>query len=289
MKLGPRMAGAIVVGLIVLAVGALAVWRSLGRAYWVPSPTSTFQVKLASPFDPTSQTDLGVDEFTYLGTAAPAPTVYDIDGNSNTSATVDALHQRGAHVICFVPVAYWSPTMYDAQDPAWAQLEGAALPNGDRWLDTDPTGPHYALLIDLETELLQNCHDNDFDAVQADGLDEPAQDVSFGGVPLTEDRFLQYLLQLSDIAHSLGLSLGQSNDLPQSAILEHYFDFLVTVNCFTDRTCGLAAPYEAAHKAVFEIETKALPSAFCPAALAAGRVAGRFDAALDAKLRIPCS
>ncbi len=38
-----------------------------------------------------------------------------------------------------------------------------------------------------------------------------------------------------------------------------------------------------AHKAIFEIEYTASPSAFCPAAAAGGRIAGRYDPTLNGK------
>ncbi len=290
MKISPRILLALGVAVIAIGLGALAVWRSLGRSYWVPSPNSAFLIKLASPLDVTSPTDLGHGESNYLGNPAETPTVYDIDGNANTSTTVAYLHSLGAHVICYVPVGEWTPYMYDANSPLWGPLKGQPFGATDRWLDTNPSGPHYSALITLMTDEFEMCRTKGFDAIQPDGIDEAeGYGVRFDGAPLTVAEVNGYLEQLTQIAHSLGLSIAQLNYVDQSAVLSKYFDFAIVESCYTYDTCGDLEPYAAAKKAIFEIEYAALPSAFCPPALAAGRVAGLYDRQLDAKLRIPCS
>jgi hypothetical protein len=288
-KISPRILLALGVAVIAIGLGAIAVWRSLGHAYWVPSPQSAFLIKLASPLDVTSPTDLGHGESNYLGNPAETPTVYDIDGNANTSATVDYLHSQGAHVICYVPVGEWAPYIYDANNPLWAALKGQAFGATDRWLDTNPSGPHYSALITLVTAEFQMCRTKGFDAIQPDGIDEAeGYGVRFDGVPLTVAEVNVYLEQLTQIAHSLGLSIAQLNYVDQSAVLSPYFDFVVVESCDASQPCGDLEPYVQEKKAIFEIEYKGMPAAFCPAALAAGRVAGLYDRQLDAKLRIPC-
>jgi Glycoside-hydrolase family GH114 len=282
----------IAIGIVVVAaaIGAFVIWRSLGRGYWVPPANSTFLIKLGSPFDTASPTDLGDGEFNYLGNPAKPPTVYDIDGNNNPSTTVDQLHNRGAHVICYVPVGEWTPYIYDANDPRWAPLKGQVFNGTDRWLNTNPSGPYYSTLLDLEAQQFENCKSKGFDAIQPDGTDEAeGHGVSFNGSPLTVAEVNAYLIKLTEIAHSVGLSIGQLGYLDQTRALEPYFDFAIVESCFPAGVCGMTAPYATAHKAIFEIEYTAAPTAFCPAALAAGRVAGRYDPSLNGKLRIPCT
>jgi hypothetical protein len=281
---------AIGIVLVGVAIGAFVVWRSVQRGYWVPPVNSTFLIKLGSPLDPLSPTDLGVGEFNYLGNPAVLPSVYDIDGNNNTADTVDALHARGAHVICYVPVGEWTPYIYDANDPKWAPLKGQPFNGTDRWLNTNPAGPDYHTLLALETLQFENCRNKGFDAIQPDGTDEAeGHGVSFNGAPLTVAEVNTYLIRLTSIAHSIGLSIGQLDYLDQTTELEPYFDFAIVESCFPAGDCGLTAPYQKAHKAIFEIEYVASPSAFCPPALAGGRVAGRYDPGLNGKLRIPCT
>jgi len=275
---------------VAVAIGAFVVWRSIQRGYWVPPPNSTFLIKLGSPLDTSSPTDLGVGEFNYLGNPAQPPSVYDIDGNANTADTVDTLHGLGAHVICYVPVGEWTPYMYDANDPRWTALKGQPFNGTDRWLNTNPSGPNYSTLLDLEAVQFENCRNKGFDAIQPDGIDEAeGHGVSFNGAPLTVAEVNAYLIKLTEIAHSVGLGIGQLGYLDQTTTLEPYFDFAIVESCFSAGDCGLTAPYAKAKKAIFEIEYTAAPTAFCPAALAAGRVAGRYDPALNGKLRIPCS
>ena len=95
--------------LVAVAIGAFIIWRSLERGYWVPPTNSTFLIKLGSPLDTSSPTDLGQGEYNYLGNPATPPSVFDIDGNLNTAATVNTLHGLNAHVICYVPVGEWTP------------------------------------------------------------------------------------------------------------------------------------------------------------------------------------
>lgn len=282
----------IAIGIVAVAaaIGAFVVWRSLQRGYWVPPPNSTFLIKLGSPLNPSSPTDLGDGEFNYLGNPAKPPTVYDIDGNNNTSATVDQLHARGARVICYVPVGEWTPYMYNANDPKWAPLKGQSFNGTDRWLNTNPSGPNYSTLLDLETLQFEDCKNKGFDAIQPDGTDEAeGHGVSFNGSALTVAQVNAYLIKLTQIAHSVGLSIGQLGYLDQTTALEPHFDFAIVESCFPAGLCGMTAPYAAAHKAIFEIEYTASPTAFCPAALAGGRVAGRYDPNLNGKLRIPCT
>jgi len=276
--------------LVAVALGAFVIWRSLQRGYWVPPVNSTFLIKLGSPLDTSSPTDLGDGEFNYQGNPAKPPSVYDIDGNNNTSATVDALHARGAHVICYVPVGEWTPYIYDANDPKWAPLKGQPFNGVDRWLNTNPAGPNYHTLLELETLQFENCKNKGFDAIQPDGADEAeGHGVSFNGTPLTVAEVNAYLIQLVSIAHSVGLSIGQLGYLDQTVALAPYFDFAIVESCFPAGQCGLTAPYANAHKAIFEIEYTASPNAFCPAAAAGGRIAGRYDPTLNGKLRIPCT
>lgn len=290
MKMNPRVVLVLAVAIVAVGLSGIAIWRSLGRSYWVPSPSSSFLIKLYSPLDTTSPTDLGNGESNYAGNPATTPSVYDIDGNANTGATVDYLHGQDAHVICYIPVGVWTPYMFDASNPLWGPLKGQALGSTEHWLNTNPAGPHYATLIKLMTAEFEMCRNKGFDAIQPDGIDEAeGYGVRFDGAPLTIAEVNTYLEQLTQIAHSLGLSIAQMNYVDQATTLSQYFDFAIVESCFAHHTCADLAPYVATHKAIFEIEYTALPAAFCPAAIAGNRVAGRYDTLLDGKLRIPCS
>jgi hypothetical protein len=279
--------GIVAVGVV---IGGLVVWRTLQRGYWVPSPTNTFLVQTTRPLDVASPTDLGDGDFTYTGSQARPPDVYLIDGNSNTADTVDALHARGAHVVCQVPFQSWSPAIFGASDPGWAALEGASSGAGARWIDTNPQGPHFKTLLSLMTAEFENCRQLGFDAVASDGVTDPSLvESTYSSVTTSAAQTEIYLIDLVSIAHSVGLSIGQTDGMAASAHLAPHYDFAVVHDCFASGTCHQTAPFAAARKAIFEIETVSSPARFCPAASAGGRSAGRYNPALNGKLRIPCA
>jgi hypothetical protein len=279
--------GVVVVG---AAIGGLVVWRALQRGYWVPAPANTFLVQTTRPLDVTSPTDLGDGDYTYRGTPALPPDVYLIDGNTNTSDTVDALHARGAHVVCQVPFQTWNPAIYDAGNPGWAQLEGRPAGGGARWIDTNPKGPNFHTLLTLMTTEFENCRQLGFDAVASDGVTAPSPaEATFAGVPTSDAATAIYMEDLVAIAHSVGLSIGQTDGMSAAPQLAPHYDFAVVHDCVPRGTCALSAPYATARKAIFDIETSTAPARFCTAAGAAGRSAGRYNPALDGKLRIPCA
>jgi hypothetical protein len=289
MKISPWILMAIGIVVIGAAIGSFIVWRVLQRAYWVPKPTDTFLVQTGAPLDTGSPTDLGDGEYTYTGANAGPPDVYIIDGNNNPGDTVDALHARGAHVICEVPFVQWSPSMYSASDPKWAPLEGASAPGGGRWLDVSPKNPDFHNLIELMTLQFENCAQAHFDGVVSDTVDVLGHGTGADGQALTQSDVQTYLTALVSIAHSVGMSIGQADGMSQAPTLAPHFDFAVVHNCFSSGDCGLTAPYATAHKAIFEIETAAAPAHFCPPAAAGGRSAGRYNPALNGRLRVPCT
>ncbi len=290
MKRSPRLAIVAVVAVVVLGLGALAIWRSIGGPPWTPTPSTTFQIKLTGVIDVTSPTDLGQGDSTYRGTPSAPPQAFLIPATTATPEIVHRLHRTGAHVICVVPVTNWSSDIIDPGSSAWAGLKGPSSGGQTFWLNTNPAGPLYNTLINLMTEEFQVCHDDGFDAVAPERLDEThIPGLQFDGVPITSAGFANYAFQLTEIAHSLGLSIAQTDDPADAKVFENYFDFAIVNNCFTLHNCAAYTPYTAAHRAVMEIETSAPPHAFCPAAIAAGRTAGRYNPKLNGNLRIPCT
>ncbi len=289
MKISPWILMAIGIVVIVGAIGSFIIWRVLQRAYWVPRPTDTFLVQTGAPLDTTSPTDLGDGEYTYTSANARPPDVYIIDGNNNSGDTVDALHARGAHVVCEVPFVQWTPSMFSASDPRWTPLEGAAAPGGGRWLDISPKDPNFHSLIELMSLQFENCAQAPVDGVVSDTVDVLGHGTGVGGRALTQTDFQTYMTALVSIAHSVGMGIGQGDGMSQAPTLASHFDFAVVHNCFSAGDCGLTAPYATAHKAIFEIETAAAPARFCPPAAAGGRSAGRYNAALNGRLRVPCA
>jgi hypothetical protein len=66
----------------------------------------------------------------------PAPDVYDIDGELNSKATVDALHARGKKVVCYMDAGVYETYRSDASKfPAgiWGNADAGWA--GSYWLD----------------------------------------------------------------------------------------------------------------------------------------------------------
>ncbi len=94
-----------------------------GQTWWRPPAALSWQWELDHPLDLSSAADMGTGVSTYVGTPAPDPTVYDIDGFDNPAATVSALHARGDHVICYIEVGAaenYRPDYAQFPPPTWA-------------------------------------------------------------------------------------------------------------------------------------------------------------------------
>lgn len=232
-----------------------------GAPWWQPGSTPiAWQWVLANL---ASASDMGTGVRTASGAAAPNPTVYDIDGFSNSAATVAALHARGNRVICYLEVGA-------AEDyrPDYDQFPAAALGNGlsgypsERYLNI--TNPQVAATIKARIAM---CAGKGFDAIEPDIDDSHANQTGF---PITEAENIAYNRNLAAYAHSLGLGWGQKNgdnDVQFSQALEPTTDFALDESCYEFDTCTAAfGPYLNAHKAVFEVEYKLPTSGFCPRA-----------------------
>lgn len=289
MKISPWILMALGVVFASVLVGAFITYWLIGHDYWVPKPTNTFLVQTGAPIDPNSPTDLGDGEYTYTGTAAGPPDVYIVDASTLTSDTVDQLHARGAKVICQVPLVQWTPSVTNAASKAWDLLKGPAAGGGADWIDIRPSGPNFQALRGLMTLEFENCGQMNADGIIAAPADIVGAHVSFDGQTITAADLEGYVTSMVQVAHSIGLSIGQTDNLGLAAALAPRLDFAVVHDCFSDGTCGLTAPYARLKKAIFEIETRAVPAKFCPAAAAGARSAGRYNPALDGRLRIPCA
>lgn len=196
----------------------------------------------------------------------PAPDVYDIDGEYNTAATVQALHNMGKKVICYFDAGVYetyrgdadkfkklSPKIWGKADQGW---------DGSYWLDV-------RRINDLEPIMkarMQMCKDKGFDAIEPDEIDGWENK---SGFPLTYQDQIKYNEALARWAHEIGMSIGQKGDLIQVRDLVDDFDWTLNEECFQYNECtsvwdpnlkkevpGLQL-YAQANKAVFVAEYKA--------------------------------
>lgn len=174
--------------------------------------------------------------------------VYDIDMFDNGEDVVDALHDRGRRVMCYLSVGSWEDWRPDAESFP-AELIGKKYQGwpGERWLDIrriDLLGPILSARLDL-------CRAKGFDGVEADNVDGYLNDTGF---QITYDDQLAFNIWLAQEAHARGLSIGLKNDAEQIADLMPYFDWALTESCFEQGWCEQMEPFIEAGKAVIDTE-----------------------------------
>jgi hypothetical protein len=242
----------------------------------------SWQWELDHPLDLSSVSDMGTGVATYLGTPAPDPTVYDIDGFDNPAATVAALHARGDHVICYIEVG--AAESYRPDYGAFPSADLGTVVSGypsERYLDiADP-----AVVTIIEARIAM-CASKGFDAIEPD-IDDSYTDST--GFPLSETENVHYDTALAAYAHGLGLAwaLKNGDDPSFAASMEPAADFVLDEQCHQYDTCSSFDPFVAAGKAVLEVEYSESASQFCPAADAANEDALKMDVALSGG-RLPC-
>ncbi len=226
---------------------------------WRPPQQVNWQWQLTNPVD------LNVDA-----------QVYDIDLFNNDASVVQALHDKGRKVICYVSVGTYEGWRPDAaQFPE--SVKGAILPDfpNERWLDIR----NLAALKPIIDARFDMCKAKGFDAVEPDNVDAYTNKTGF---PLTAADQLAYNTYLANAAHARGLSVGLKNDLDQVAQLQPLFDWALNEQCFQYKECNLLMPFINAGKAVFEVEYKLDVSQFCSSANSLNINSLRKNLSLDA-------
>lgn len=200
-------------------------------AYWQPAPGLAWQWQIdGESFDTSAEAD-----------------VYDIDLYADQSV-IDALHAKGAKVICYLSVGSWEAWRPDAnQFPAEVLGNVYAGWEDEKWLDIrqlDVLAPIMRARLDL-------CKSNGFDAVEPDNMEVTGND---SGFPITEADESRYALWLAEEAHARGLAIGMKNAAHLLPQLLPYFDFIITEDCYVDGWCEEVRPYVQAGKPVYAAE-----------------------------------
>jgi hypothetical protein len=228
-------------------------------SWWVPAPGTAWQIQLTTPVDQ----------------SVDAP-VYDIDGEQNSKAVVDALHAKGRKVICYI----------DAGGAESYRADVAGLPSSvlgkpvegwpqERWLDIrqiDALRPVMAARMDM-------CKAKGFDAVDPDLLDAYSTNTGFA---ITYADQLRYDRWLAQLAHERGMGVGLKGNVDQVKDLVNDFDFTVNEECAVYDECDTVAAFVQAGKAVFHIEYDLSTSRFCGETEALGFSSVRKRLDLDA-------
>ncbi len=207
-------------------------FNSVAVDYWRPSPEETLQLQFeGSPIDISIQAS-----------------VFDVDLFEVDVSDIDALHERGVHVLCYINVGAWEDWRSDA-----FSFPASVIGNdydgwpGEKWLDIrriDLLGPILIARLDL-------CKEKGFDGVEPDNLDGFTNSTGFD---LTAEHQIKFNLWIAQEAHKRGLAVGLKNDPEQVPVLIDSFDFAIFEDCFAQNWCNSGLPFIVDRKPVFVIE-----------------------------------
>jgi hypothetical protein len=260
--------------------------------WWAPGTQPLpWQWELDHEIVTSSTIDMGTGDTTYLGAAAAAPVVYDVDGFDNSAADVSALHALGNKVICYIEVG-----AAENYRPDYGQFAAADLGSTEQgYPDEKYININSAAVVVIMKARVGMCSTKGFDGIEPD-IDDSYTDGT--GFTITEAQNVAYLATLSDYAHSLGIAWGLKNGgdggdpgtfVPD--MLPHV-DFAVVEEPFFLDTIGFFHPLlYSAGKALFVAEytnDTSSSSTFCPKAIADHTNAALFDVNLDGMVRDPC-
>ena len=284
---------------------------------WQPAPDARWQYQLESSdrrLASTGGIDVGICQVPHSGGGCVHPDVFDIDlyvdgqvsGNDHTidTAAVDAIHNRGAHAVCYMSAGtaerfrpdYHRYVSVRPAPPSQPDRQALQPPLPERVLAQPQERPRAARLRPAagSRPAPQKCARAGFDGVEYDVVDAYAQGHKVTGWHITAHNQLVFDRALARIAHRNGLSVALKNDLGQVPKLEPRFDYAINEQCFQYHECtnNPAPGYKAftrAGKAVFQVEYQIPPSRFCGKAGALGISSIKKASRLLARRRSPGS
>jgi hypothetical protein len=189
-----------------------------------------------------------------------------LDGDEFGPDDVLNLRIAGTKVMCYVSVGTLEDYRRDfAAFPA--AVIGKGLPDwpDERYLDIR----RHDILLPLMTARFQACKDAGFEGISPDNIDVYAND---SGFELTAADALSYIYALADVAHGMGLAIGQKNVPELSDVLAGRLDFAVTESCWKWGFCDQFHGYTSVGKPILDIEYTDESPDFAAACLAAREV-----------------
>jgi hypothetical protein len=227
-------------------------------------------------FDVANAIDVGAARTDSAGARAPVPTVYDIDGFVTSAATVRALHDRGAKVVCYIETGGWEDYRPDADAyPSTALGRPVDGYPHERYVDIRDER-----VLEIVRARVDMCASKGFDAIEPDLDDTYREDTGF---PLTEQDALAFNRAVAEHAHAAGMAIGLKNgdDEGFAAAMEPLVEFALVEQCFEYDTCDAFDVFVEAGKPVLEVEYNLSPSEFCREAVERGFSAIAYNTDLD--------
>ena len=191
----------------------------------------------------------------------------DLDPDTLGAGDIAELRGKGVLTICYVSVGTLEEWRGDvASFPAQVIGNSYVEWEGERFLDIRQTD----ILLPLMQARFADCADKGYDAVEPDNMDVYIND---SGFDISADQTVAYVTALAEIAHGLGLAIGQKNVPELTAELEPVLDFVITEGCIADGWCDQVSRYAQNGKAIFAAEyevPQAGQAGLCAQATAAG-------------------
>ena len=228
-------------GLATAATTTAVTVAAAPAAVWMPTPGTSFQIQYTGKVD----TNLKVQMF-------------DLDAYDTSAATIATIKSKGAKVICYFSAGSYEN--YRADKSSFpASVLGKTMDGwpDERWLDIR----QIAVLRDIMGKRMDTAVQKGCDGVDPDNMDGYTNATGF---PLTAADQLNYNKMIAQEAHNRNLSVGLKNDIDQVKALAPYFDFAVNEQCNQYKECGVYTAFTSLNKAVFGMEYKLDPAAFCP-------------------------
>ena len=275
-------------------------------ACWKPATNARWQYQLSAAkdkrgnclFTSTGGINVNITGTPFTGGAAVAPSVFDIDFQTDgactggtitqeNSAAVAAIHARGAKAICYIDAGgaeTFRPDFpqYDAFNTGCGGCLFGKPVGGFRdefWLNintgvsgtnpaTGQTETAQQFILDELAARLAKARSAGVDAIEFDNVDAYQNKT---GLTISAATQEQFDAAIANLAHTAGFAAGLKNDLGQAGDLQPYFDFAINEQCWQYRECNFPAPGLQAWpstdgKAVFNVEYKLATSKFCPQA-----------------------
>ena len=306
----------VTVALLLSGIGVRGV-EAGAQEPWRPPPDARWQYQLESANRDLASSggiNVGICEAPQGGGACVRPQVFDIDlyvdarvsGNDHTvnAAAVRAIHDRGAHAICYVSAGTAERFRPDYHRYlAFDRSHGHSLlgkpfsgvfPN-ERWLNINNGRGQRDFILRRVEARTQKCARAGFEGIEYDVVDAYAQGRRTTGWRIRPHAQLVFNKALARIAHRNGLSVALKNDIGQLKRLEPHFDYAINEQCFQYAECVNNPPpgYRAfirSGKAVFQVEYRIPRDRFCDraAALGTSSIKKAGDYSLNARPWKPC-
>ena len=200
--------------------------------WWKPEPDNSYQIQ----YD-----DLPID----LSVEAD---VYSVDLFETPAKTIQAIHQAGAKVLCYLNAGAWEEYRPDAGDFPKSVIgsDYAGWP-GEKWLDIR-NYHSFAHIIQARMDLAveKGC-----DGVDLDNLQNYDEDTGF---PIEAGEQLAYNKWLSEQAHARGLAISLKNAPDLVFPLVDDYDLAVAEDCLVYGFCDAYKLFIEKGKPFFMIE-----------------------------------